>query len=167
MNEFVVRIEGRATLRAFMKAPLVIQDAVSDGVLEASLWLEREAKERAPSSGAGTLRNSIGVLPLERRAIGVTGGIGTSLAYAAPVELGSKPHMPPVAPIAEWVGRVIGIKDQQKQKAIAFAIAMKIRKRGTKPQLFMQGALEQGRPVIDRIIRAHLDRAIAKIGAGA
>ncbi len=61
------------------------------------------------------------------------GIVGTPLGYGEPVELGRRPGtMPPVGPIALWARRILGIPEKES-RSVGFAIAMKIKQKGTKP----------------------------------
>ena len=57
----------------------------------------------------------------------VTGIVGTPLEYGEVVELGRRPgaRMPPVAPIALWAQRKLGV-DADEAESVGFAIARKI-----------------------------------------
>lgn len=78
--------------------------------------------------------------------------------HAATVELGSRPHMPPLQPLIDWVKRhraSFGIKGKGTQRnaktgrfetsaeivAIARAIQRKIAREGTKPTYFVRNAI--------------------------
>lgn len=78
--------------------------------------------------------------------------------HAATVELGSRPHTPPLQPLIDWVKRhrgSFGIKGRGTQRnaktgrfevsaeivAIARAIQQKIAREGTKPRFFVRGAI--------------------------
>lgn len=67
-----------------------------------------------------------------KRGKDVIGQVRSTAPHAWPVEEGSKPHFPPIAPIELWVKRKLQIKDAKQAKAIAFLIARKIAKFGTK-----------------------------------
>jgi hypothetical protein len=154
---------GPKSLAALRRAPKELQRGLRAGVTESSLYLQREAAERAPTSGAGLLRNSIGALPVREVAGMVTAGVGTSLSYAAPVELGTRPHFPPIAPLEDWVSRVLG-KSGREGAGIARAIQRKIGKHGTKPRHFMKETLEKGEGQVQRIVTRQIDRAVARVG---
>lgn len=73
------------------------------------------------------------------------GKIITQMRYAAAVEYGSRPHFPPVEPLVGWVRRnraKLGVKDKDI-RSVAFLIARKISKRGTKARPFMKPAADQ------------------------
>jgi hypothetical protein len=73
----------------------------------ATMYLEGEVKERTPAAH-GTLKQSISseVHELGDAVIGV---VGSPLAYAVPVELGTRPHFPPVDAIEDWVNVKLGM----------------------------------------------------------
>jgi hypothetical protein len=71
--------------------------------------------------------------------------------YAACVELGTRPHYPPIAPLIDWVHRHIGSYSDvstgnsgdadRVAYAIAKGIQKKIGERGTEPTFFVRGSL--------------------------
>lgn len=95
---------------------------------------------------------------------------GAKLVNSAPhagiVEGGSRPHMPPFAPIFEWVWRNRrkfsikgrGKKAQAEAKGIAIAIQHKIRRFGTKPRWVVRGAL----PKLARLAKRSVDLEIRR-----
>ena len=83
--------------------------------------------------------------------------------YSAPVDLGSRPHFPPVDAIVPWVIKKFGVTDEQTARGIAFAIARKIARRGTVGAFQYEKAMEilQGEAV------GILERSIAESCAAA
>lgn len=138
--------------------PDVLDRALSLGILEASLLLQRETAERTPSA-AGALRNSIIAAMPERRGGAVLGVVGSPLAYAEPVELGTKPHMPPLQPIIDWVNLRLGLKNAEATKA-AEAIRWKIYRHGTKGAFMFQEALKATREQMGHIVESSLRREL-------
>lgn len=63
--------------------------------------------------------------------------------YAAAVEYGSVPHMPPVEPIISWCERVLGLKGKEVERA-GWAIAMRIKQRGGIEAPYLRPALDLG-----------------------
>lgn len=78
--------------------------------------------------------------------------VGSSLSYAAPVELGSMPHTPPFEPIEEWAKRH-GIEEH------AWAIWQKIRTEGTQPHPYLRPAIHQNESVIMYLLKQAMDEA--------
>ena len=163
-----VTVSSDEVARALRASPVLIDEEMVPAILEAQFLLEREIRENTPTSGAGTLRDSIGSLPITFSPAAISAEVGTALAYAQPVETGSRPHRPPVEPLAEWVQRKLG-KSPDEAKGIAWAIAGKIAKEGSKGvYMFREGlAQTQGqileilggvRAVLDRIALAELRR---------
>ncbi|GJM12790.1 MAG: hypothetical protein DHS20C12_11930 [Pseudohongiella sp.] len=132
------------------------QDSITEllaGVTQAQLLYERHAKEGTPvgvGGGAG-LRGSIASSQPQVLAEGVIGLVGTSLAHALPVELGTKPHFPPIAPLELWVQKKLGIESDQA-KSVAWAIAKTIAKKGTKGQRMFGKAFEQTQGQMEQIL---------------
>lgn len=148
---------------AFVAAPDILVRELSIGVTQASLLMEREIRDRTPTSGAGTLRDSIGALPVTFASDTISGGVGTAVAYALPVETGSKPHMPPIEPLKDWVRRKLGIKGDEVD-AVAKKIAWKIFRHGTKgAHMFAEGFAATEAQVRAEIAAA-ASRALAEIG---
>lgn len=148
---------------AFEAAPEIVARELAIGVTQASLLAEREIRDRTPTSGAGTLRDGIGALPVSFLGDVVTGGVGTSVAYALPVETGSKPHMPPIEPLRDWVARKLGIKGEEAE-AFARKIAWKIKKHGTKGvHMFAEGFAAVEAQIREELAAA-AGRAMAEIG---
>ncbi len=85
----------------------------------------------------GKLRNSIRV-SIAPTAYTVTAAVRSPVGYAAPMNNGSKPHWPPITAIERWVRHKFGGRDASEQRSIAFLVARKIAKRGTKAHRFME-----------------------------
>lgn len=152
---------------AWERAPEVLIGHLTRALALGGFQAQREIMERTPTSGAGTLRDSIGLLPLEITATSVTAIVGTSLAYAAPVETGSRPHMPPVEPLADWVRRKLGIADPVKARTVAKAIAWKIKAHGTPAAHMFRDGREAVQPQILAAVEAAVEQTWREIGGTA
>lgn len=79
--------------------------------------------------------------------------VGAGVAHAVYVHEGTKPHWPPVAPIREWVRKKLGIADRAQIRRVAFLVARKIARSGTRPKPFLdvpfQAALKGLQPRIE------------------
>jgi len=115
--------------RAYQRAPDVVDRTVARRMAGLMQDLASDVQDKTPTA-FGTLRASIGSDVEVRPGLGVTGVVGTSLAYAVPVEVGTRPHMPPVAPIKLWAEKKLGLTGREATRA-AWAIAMTIKRRGT------------------------------------
>lgn len=95
--------------------------------------LEKDVVEGTPAGvgGAAGLRGSIHG-QVEMTGNTVRGSVSTSMPYGDIVEIGRKAgSFPPVAPIALWASRKLGVFDTDLESA-AFLIARKIYREGTK-----------------------------------
>lgn len=159
MNDLRIEIDARAVVdlaAAWARIPARTADELAGAVWESTLLVEREAKENTPVA-AGVLRNSIAAREPQRLADTVIGEVGTPLAYAIPVELGSRPHRPPVQPLADWAVAKLGVPREQAQ-AVAYRIAAKIAKRGTEGAFMFTRALAATRGDVEAICSRALVR---------
>ena len=103
----------------------------------------------------------------------VEGMVGSNVAYAPFTVLGSKPHWPPIAAIQAWVHRKgLGGRDyghgrikrapEAIEAGIAFLIARKISRSGTKGDKSLITAIEQNAPAIYRKIEAAVGGIVDK-----
>jgi len=118
-------------VRALREAGERIQALVPQAMRRAAGIVEREAKRLSPMD-TGRLMSSI---TSETRGIGmeVVGIVGSNVEYAPYVELGTKPHFPPVSALEVWARR---------HGTTAFVVARAIARRGTRARRFLQGAFE-------------------------
>lgn len=113
------------------QAPDLVAREMTGTTLGATLFLEREVKERTPVGATGSLRGSIRARRPERLSDNVIGVVGSSNPHAVPVELGTRPHFPPLEPLKDWVRSRLDIRGKSEVHAVALAIARKIAARGT------------------------------------
>lgn len=160
MLAYEINVQGMQELQAQLaRAPGVVIEELEATVTEADLLLTREVKENMPTAH-GTLRAS--VFHEERvNEAGVVGLVGSPLSYIVPVELGTKPHFPPIEPLIDWVKVKFGISGDKAARGAAFAVARKIAMRGTKEQRPFGRAFQSFEPQI----RAMFDRAMGRIAA--
>lgn len=155
------------TLAQLAQYPERYEREVTAAMLEAGLLLEREVKGLAPvgAGGAAGLRGNIAAMPPRMDGDTLTGGVGTSAPYAVPVELGTRPHFPPVLPLVDWVQAKLGVHDPVAAKNIAFCVARKIAAHGTEGQHIFKRALEANQERVAHIFSAAVDRTLQGGGA--
>lgn len=137
LDQVITDLHGRPFLQAMHNATLVVT---------------ADAKRMAPVD-VGRLKNSI---TPEVRMAGdntVIGVVGTVVKYAAAMELGARPHFPPISALQVWATR---------HGANAFLVARAISRNGLKPRRYLQGALEKNQARIVRIIGEGVARIISK-----
>jgi len=144
---------------AFERAPNVVREELDAAVTEADSLLTREVQEESPVAG-GTFRASI-FHEEEVQDTVVMGVVSTPLNYAPAVELGTKPHFPPVEALIDWVRSKLHITDEKSARGVAFLIARKISRVGTKEQRPFGRVYQAQLPQVNAIF----DRAGARIAA--
>lgn len=133
-------------------APELVQRELSKAAWASSMRVEKEVRDRTPKGASGFLAMSIAALEPVVVPGGVLGIVGTSLSYAEPVELGTKPHMPPIQPLIEWVQVVLGLDGDEAEQA-AQAIAWKIAKKGTEGKHMFRDGFAASEDYIKRKFR--------------
>jgi len=113
-------------------------------------YIFRIVRAFTPRGATGFLRGSIFTTNITGDNINLTGSVTTNALYGSSVEFGTKPHMPPVNPIILWVKRKLKISDSKKQNSIAWAIAVNIKKQGTKGAFMFSKALRKSETYIKR-----------------
>jgi hypothetical protein len=130
-----------AVLRGLRSAARRGQGFVVEEIDHAKPW---------PAVNTGELRASVKVADRPR---------GSTIYVDSPhfgvVEFGSRPHMPPVAPLVTWAARKFGV-DGDEAEAIAWAVALKIAKQGTEPRAVFQKAMVRTQAIVTEEIEAEL-----------
>lgn len=75
--------------------------------------------------------------------------IGYRAPYAAAIEFGTDPHMPPVEPLQKWAKRKLGLNEKESRKA-AWGIAINIKEKGSEPVSFLRGAVKEAEAKFSR-----------------
>lgn len=166
--------------KALLEAPEMVREETGHFFDWAVTHLTSEVQDRTPTA-EGHLRRSI-IGRTEVSAAGMLGVVGTPLAYAVPVELGTKPH--PVSEegimaIAAWVmhkiplGQSVSLKTGRPLKnrgaeeaalGIAHAIAWKIRRVGSKGHFMFKKALDANESTLARRWSETVDRIVSRLG---
>lgn len=158
-----IKLEGWERLeRAMQSAPTVVEAELKAFTAAALMYLEGEVKDRTPQGAHGHLAQSITSEARGGLADGVLGVVGSPLPYAIPVELGTKPHMPPVQPLVDWVMHKLG-KGGSEAESIAWRIAWKIKHHGTKGAFMFKGAFDAGQDEVKRQFLATMERILARV----
>lgn len=146
------------------RAPEMCRQELTAAMLEAELLLQREVKELTPVGvGGGGLRGSI--TALNPRAVGdsVIGVVGSPLNYAEPVEVGTRPHFPPLEPLEDWVRQKLDVAEEEVP-GVALAIARKIAARGTVAVGMFHRAFAANRAQVARMFQAATRRIVVRLG---
>ncbi|WP_076509177.1 hypothetical protein [Pseudacidovorax sp. RU35E] len=132
---------------------------------EATLLVEREAKERMPRGATGLTAQSIQSDAFSTPA-GVLGVVASSLPSAGAVEFGTRPHMPPVSALVPWVRAVLGVSAKE-ELGVAYLVARKIARRGTEAQAPFAKAIAATESQVLRMFEAAAVRIAARMAGGA
>lgn len=147
------------------QAPEMVQREMTSAAWASSLRVEKEVRERTPKGANGFLAMSIAAHEPVVIPGGVIGLVGTSLSYAEPVELGTKPHMPPIQPLIEWVEVVLGLDGEAAEQA-AQSIAWKIAKKGTEGKFMFRDGFAASEDYIKRTFRQALSNIRNSLAGG-
>jgi hypothetical protein len=134
------QIEGLDEIvRKFRAAPEAFERYMRRFLQQAVLLIERQVKLKTPIN-TGALRSSIGH---EIRGLGaqMEGVVGTSKEYAPFVELDTRPHWPPAAPIQYWAQRKLKLAGADLARA-TFYVRSKIALVGTRGKHMFQQAFD-------------------------
>lgn len=150
MTDARIELIGSDELRRAMRDPEFVKGPATNFIRSVAFEVLGHAQQNAPSN-FGRLRNSLTV-DLKSRTGEVSATVGSNLQYAKPIEYGSRPHFPPLAPIELWVRRKLRVP-ANRVRSVAFLVARKIARHGTPAQPFLGPALEQSKGFIDSAMR--------------
>ncbi len=151
--------------RAWALAPEMVTEELTAAMWQAEMLLQREVQDLTPVGvgGAGGLRGSIHAQDPQVLANSVLGMVGTSLAYAVPVELGTAPHWAPIAPILDWVRQKLGVTDTEALR-VANAVRSGIAQHGTPAVGMFHKAFNANRSQVQRMFEMAGARIVARLG---
>lgn len=147
--------EVKGAIEAQRKAEQVMRDLHGSPMVEAmrnaALIVQRDAMVNAPVD-TGRLRASI--TPDVRMAGNdVIGVVGSNVIHAPFMELGTRPHWPPISALETWARR---------HGMNAYVVARAIARRGLKARRYLQRAFEDNRTrileAIERGVRGIVER---------
>jgi hypothetical protein len=123
-----------------------------------------------PAVFTGNLAHSVQFQVVDQAMIRLVIGVGPTLGadrYAAPVETGARPHMPPASALVPWVIRKLGADDETTAVSIAFAIAKTIARRGTQGHEMFDRAQPELEPMVAPILEHEIAQALMGAGGAA
>lgn len=161
MDALTVQVRGADELAAlYRKTPEIVQQELSLFMHGATQHMRSEVVDRTPAA-MGTLRASVSA-SVETMADGMLGIVGTPQPYAVPVELGTKPHFPPVQALEDWVRQKLGVSGTDVRR-VAYLVARKISKKGTKGHFMFRDAFEANAAEVQRQFDQTVSRIVARI----
>lgn len=162
--QYAIELQQLASLEAaWQQAPAMVERELHGFFAGAVAHLEGEVIERAPAAH-GLLRASMfGEYRVnDGEGIGV---VASASPYAVPVELGTRPHMPPVQPLVDWAMTKLGL-DADEARQAGFRIARAIARRGTKGQFMFRDAFAANEAQVIAQFNATVDRIVAQLLPG-
>lgn len=102
--------------------------------------------------------------PVSSLVIGVGQALGAD-KYAAPVETGARPHMPPIEALIPWVMRKFNVVEEKKATSLAWAVAAKIKQQGTMGHEMFERANVDLEPLAVPILEQAIAARIGAVGA--
>ena len=156
-----------ALRRGFDQAPAMTQRELLGATTEATLLMEREVKDGMPrvtGMTAASVSSDAFSSP-----VGVIGVVGSSQPTAMFLELGTKPHMPPIEALVPWVQARLGV-EPKRARSVAFLVARKIARKGTEPKKYFERAAIATEGQVLRMLEGAADRVaanLAGVGGGA
>ncbi|MEO5626927.1 MAG: hypothetical protein ABIQ70_13040 [Dokdonella sp.] len=157
-----------AQLADFWKrAPEITKEELLIAVTDSDVLLQGELMQALPSGagGAAGLRGSI-FHEEQVLADNVLGMTSTDKQYAPFIELGTRPHLPPITPLIDWVEAKLGLHGAEAKSA-AFAISRKIGKHGTRPNPVWRTVWQAQQTAIRRKFDEAMQRIASRLAGGA
>lgn len=153
-----------ALAQSAARARPVIARNMERAMIRSTAAVERDAEAVVPWD-TGHLRRSITsiITPMTGTLSQpvITGAVGTNLIYGPAVEYGLEPGQafPPPAALAGWARR-------HGMEGSEYAIARHIYIHGTKPQPYLEPALDQNRRGIEKEFQLAAERSLREVIAG-
>lgn len=149
-----------AISRGWMAAPQMVIDELEAAMIGSLLYLEGQTAERTPVN-LGTLRRSY-TSEVSTFVDAVFGKMSSPVTYALPVEMGTRPHYPPLEPLINWVEAKLGLAGDEAESA-ARGIQRKIGRFGTPGYGMARFALIDGQATIATEFADAAERITAKL----
>lgn len=155
-----------ALARGWREAPAFTRRELLAATSEATLLLQGQWQENMPVGANGLTRRSV-ISDVFTTPAGVLGVVGSSQPSALFVELGTRPHMPPVAAMVPWVKAVLGISEPKEVQRVAYLVARKIAREGTPAQRPMGRAVDDHEGQVLAMYERAAGRVAAHLAGGA
>lgn len=143
------------------RAPKIVREELLRSMVEVDALLEREVKDATPTA-TGITRASI-FSREEMLPDGVLGVISSSQPHVAYVELGTRPHFPPVEALQDWVRVKFAYTSEREIRSTAFLIARAIARDGTEGAHMFEDTFDRQRTRVVDIFAASRARVAQRL----
>ena len=153
-----IEIDQGNLLAAVKRVPVALKKHSERAISRIVQNIARSARRRAPKATSQLTQSIRG-----KRINALSGIIGAHTRYAKAVERGSLPGgFPPLDDLVQWI-RVKNIQPRDSEMSdrdLAYVIARSIARKGTKPQPYMEPALEAHRQKAAQRMNAAINAAL-------
>ena len=160
----VYRVQAKATKDAGRAMTEEVNAAVSRALADWGDAVLERADEEAPTGvtpGPDSLRQSGTRIPAKP-------ATSVQVVFSAPwalfVHEGTRPHWPPKGVLVRWIELVLG-KSEKEAIRLDFLIRRKIARFGTKPNPFLQRAVDAVQPFVEGLFRRAFEEGAARLEA--
>jgi hypothetical protein len=169
MNIRLTPIGFETLHRAFRQAPDMAREELTVAAREASLLLQSAIVGRYTAPGpAGATHTGLAAGSITADAystpVGALGVVTSANPVVTFIELGTRPHTPPIEPLLQWVMDKLG-KGVVEGFIVARSIQRKIRAHGTKPRPFFQEELDRHEELIGSMFEDAASRIAQRLAA--
>jgi hypothetical protein len=148
--------DARRVAAAMRRRPQETRQALKGALLRSTLYLEGQTAQRVPVDTARS-RNAITsrIIDTPQRLAGIVEA--APLVHMPALEFGRRPgRMPPPQALEGWVRRKMGVSGRDVRR-VAFLVARRIGRRGTKGAHMFERGFKASVPYIRRSFRTALD----------
>lgn len=165
-NKLTFRISGVAEATGELRQAIEIGE--ERGLEKIGLRGEQLVAMHTPIGATGNLASGIfSALHKEGPVLHEVIAVGPPAdVYAAAVEDGTRPHMPPPSALLLWVKQKLNVANEKQALSIAFAIARTIARRGTKGAHMFDKAFQQLATEAPGILEREIAVAVQAAGLG-
>ena len=159
--------------RQLENLPVLLRQAVEGGLTRATVLLRNAVEtnirtpfgDKPPAVASGFLASSVAqeVYSTQDHLIGQVFLGYPADQYGLFVEVGTRPHTPPLWPIMRWLNVKFGMTNPKALFFAAQRVAFEISERGTRGHFMFQRALDEHERVVLRILQEEITRSLAEL----
>lgn len=140
----------------------IVDEELGAAVAAGLVMIRGAVVPRTPVGVSGSLRGAWQI-DIRGQTPMITGRVFNPLIYGPPVEAGARPHWPPRGPIELWVRRKLQVAEKEV-RGVAFLVARKISREGTKAVRMAEQAITETRGKVEARWQLALQRIAQRLG---